>query len=394
MKVGNKVTAYKYNKNDELLRTDTLNTDTEEDSVVVYKYNKNGNQLATVNRYEIPSDRKDNTYVDIDVTLGDNRLNENVVNHYNALNQLTQTLTKNYKVSFTYDAEGLRTSKTVNGEKTVFVWDGNQLVMELSEGGKLQKRYIRGTDLVYADKGENTEKQYYVTDPHGNVVQLTDESGKVTKTYEYDSFGNEVKLDGKDDNPFRYCREYYDKEAEELYLRARYYQPAVGRFLTKDTYTGENDEPLSLHLYTYCGNDGVNSIDPSGHWGMLKIKNATTQKGKAPNVKYVFIHQNITMEAILLLNSKNNKSSTLTSSDLHSNIALSKKELNYILDGSILPDYLKQDQPYSGYKWKIKKKKKILGMNLAADADKFHGKNRYKLEKLKEDAIKKFKKSG
>ena len=67
--------------------------------------------------------------MDIDVTLGDNRLNENVVNHYNALNQLTQTLTKNYKVSFTYDAEGLRTSKTVNGEKTVFVWDGDQLVM-------------------------------------------------------------------------------------------------------------------------------------------------------------------------------------------------------------------------------------------------------------------------
>ncbi len=106
MTVGNKVTAYKYNKNDELLRTDTLNTDTEEDSVVIYKNDKNGNRLATVNRYEIPSDKKDSSYVDIDVTLGDNRLNENVVNHYNALNQLTQTLTKNYKVSFTYDAEG------------------------------------------------------------------------------------------------------------------------------------------------------------------------------------------------------------------------------------------------------------------------------------------------
>ncbi len=50
-------------------------------------------------------------YVDIDVTPGDNRLNENVVNHYNALNQLTQTLTKNYKVSYTYDAEGLRTRR-------------------------------------------------------------------------------------------------------------------------------------------------------------------------------------------------------------------------------------------------------------------------------------------
>jgi YD repeat-containing protein len=76
------------------------------------------------------------------VTSGDNRLNENVVNHYNALNQLTQTLTKNYKVSFTYDAEGSRTSKTVNGEKTFFVWDGDQLVMELSESGKVQKRHV------------------------------------------------------------------------------------------------------------------------------------------------------------------------------------------------------------------------------------------------------------
>ena len=265
MTVGNKVTAYKYNKNDELLRTDTLDTDTERDSVVLYKYDKNGNQLATVNRYEIPSDKKDSTYIDIDVTLGDNRLNENVVNHYNAENQLIQTLTKNYKVSFTYDAEGLRTSKTVNGKKTTFVWDGDQLVMELDASGKVQKRYIRGNDLIFADKGTGTEKQYYVTDPHGNVVQLTDESGAVIKTYEYDSFGNEVNPDSKDDNPFRFCGEYYDKETEEIYLRARYYQPKVGRFLTRDRYIGEEDEPESLHLYTYCKNDGVNYVDPTGY---------------------------------------------------------------------------------------------------------------------------------
>ena len=100
---------------------------------------------------------------------------------------------------------------------------------------------------------------------HGNVVQLLDESGNVTKTYEYDSFGNEVKPEKKDENPYRYCGEYYDKETEEVYLRARYYQPSVGRFITRDTYTGESDEPLSLHLYTYCENDGVNMVDPSGH---------------------------------------------------------------------------------------------------------------------------------
>lgn len=280
MTIGNKTTAYQYNKNDELLRTDTLHTDTEKNDVVIYKNDKNGNQLATVNRSEIPAEAKDTSYIDVDVTLGDNQLNDNVVNHYNALNQLTETLTKNYKVSFTYDAEGLRTGKTVNGEKTIYVWDGDQMVMELSKGGAVQKRYIRGNDLVYADKGENTEKTYYVTDMHGNVVQLLDESGNVTKTYEYDSFGNEVKPEKKDENPYRYCGEYYDKETEEVYLRARYYEPGVGRFITRDTYTGESDEPLSLHLYTYCENDGVNAWDPSGH----KIKLATKSKKKKKKI--------------------------------------------------------------------------------------------------------------
>lgn len=126
--------------------------------------------------------------------------------------------------------------------------------------------------LELLESGKVQQKQYYVTDPYGNVVQLTDEDGKVTRGYEYDTFGNEIDLDGKDDNPFRYCGEYLDKETGEIYLRARYYQPAVGRFLTRDTYTGEEEDMLSLHLYTYCKNDGVNAWDPSGHYiDTLKI---------------------------------------------------------------------------------------------------------------------------
>ena len=299
MTIGNKTTAYQYNKNDELLRTDTLHTDTEKNDVVIYKNDKNGNQLAAVNRSEIPAEAKDTSYIDVDVTLGDNQLNDNVVNHYNALNQLAETLTKNYKVSFTYDAEGLRTGKTVNGEKTVYVWDGDQVVMELSKGGAVQKRYIRGNDLVYADKGENTEKTYYVTDMHGNVVQLLDESGNVTKTYEYDSFGNEVKPEKKDENPYRYCGEYYDKETEEVYLRARYYESSVGRFITRDTYTGESDEPLSLHLYTYCENDGVNAWDPSGHY-KIKMKHINGMKWKKNWKGRKWTKKNISMMNALL----------------------------------------------------------------------------------------------
>ena len=355
MTIGNKTTAYQYNKNDELLRTDTLHTDTEKNDVVIYKNDKNGNQLATVNRSEIPAEAKDTSYIDVDVTLGDNQLNDNVVNHYNALNQLTETLTKNYKVSFTYDAEGLRTGKTVNGEKTVYVWDGDQVVMELSKGGTVQKRYIRGNDLVYADKGENTEKTYYVTDMHGNVVQLLDESGNVTKTYEYDSFGNEVKPEKKDENPYRYCGEYYDKETEEVYLRARYYEPGVGRFITRDTYTGESDEPLSLHLYTYCENDGVNAWDPSGHWGR--------KDGK-------YVHQEITKDAY------ENVKQSIKLQILHT-------DYEKILQGSIVPDYYKKKTIYL--------KDTICGIPLRYD-NMFHGKNAKKLKKLKKIGVKKLSK--
>ena len=353
MTIGNKTTAYRYNKNDELLRTDTLHTDTEKNDVVIYKNDKNGNQLAAVNRSEIPAEAKDTSYIDVDVTLGDNQLNDNVVNHYNALNQLTETLTKNYKVSFTYDAEGLRTGKTVNGEKTVYVWDGDQVVMELSKGGAVQKRYIRGNDLVYADKGENTEKTYYVTDMHGNVVQLLDESGNVTKTYEYDSFGNEVKPEKKDENPYRYCGEYYDKETEEVYLRARYYEPGVGRFITRDTYTGESDEPLSLHLYTYCENDGVNMVDPSGHWGK-------EPKGYGVDyVKYKYTHMNITEEALQKVQKERN-------------VRLSKRMKTYLLFGTILPDRK------AAQKGKIKiSGEKFTNLNM------YHGKNKEALKKLR-----------
>ena len=101
--------------------------------------------------------------------------------------------------------------------------------------------------------------------PHGGVVQLLNEAGKVIKSYHYDAFGNEEDIDKKDTNPYRYSGEYYDKETDTIYLRARYYDPDLGRFLTRDTYTGEEDDPLSLHLYTYCANDGVNNVDPSGH---------------------------------------------------------------------------------------------------------------------------------
>ncbi|WP_083878393.1 RHS repeat-associated core domain-containing protein [Acetivibrio cellulolyticus] len=100
---------------------------------------------------------------------------------------------------------------------------------------------------------------------HGDVEQLTDTSGGVIKGYDYDEFGNERNIDANDANPFRYCGEYYDKETGTIYLRARYYNPATGRFITEDSYWGEDIDPLSLNLYTYTENNPICYLDPSGH---------------------------------------------------------------------------------------------------------------------------------
>ena len=111
---------------------------------------------------------------------------------------------------------------------------------------------------------------YYIQNAHGDVVNLTDKDGKVTKSYRYDAFGVEKNIDENDTNAFRYCGEYYDKETATVYLRARYYNPSAGRFTQRDSFAGKNEDPLSLNKYTYCHNNPIRYVDPSGHsYGLI-----------------------------------------------------------------------------------------------------------------------------
>ncbi|TYQ14733.1 UNVERIFIED_CONTAM: RHS repeat-associated protein [Acetivibrio alkalicellulosi] len=78
---------------------------------------------------------------------------------------------------------------------------------------------------------------------------------------------NEMHENNRDTNPFRYCGEYFDEETGTIYLRARYYNPRVGRFISEDSFRGISNDALSLNLYTYVKNNPIRYIDPSGHWG-------------------------------------------------------------------------------------------------------------------------------
>ena len=164
----------------------------------------------------------------------------------------------------------MRYEKTVDGQTINHVWDGSkQIIADVIDNQFYEADcYIRGTNLVakYNYKnGDKSEYTYYTQNAHGDVVNLTDKDGKVTKKYTYDAFGVEKNIDENDTNAFRYCGEYYDTETGTIYLRARYYNPSTGRFISRDSYAGRRSDPLSLNLYTYCKNNPLRYVDPSGH---------------------------------------------------------------------------------------------------------------------------------
>jgi RHS repeat-associated protein len=106
---------------------------------------------------------------------------------------------------------------------------------------------------------------FYGYDGHGSVRQLTNTSGTVTDTYDYDAFGNPVNSTGSTPNNFMFAGEQYDPALGLYYNRARYLNTTTGRFWSMDTQQGNDREPLSLHKYLYSEGNPVDHMDPSGN---------------------------------------------------------------------------------------------------------------------------------
>jgi RHS repeat-associated protein len=92
----------------------------------------------------------------------------------------------------------------------------------------------------------------------------------VTDTYDYDAFGNKINSTGTTPNNYLYRGEQFDSDLGLYYLRARYYNPLTGRFMSQDPQDGYIDEPATLHKYLYAGGDSVNGIDPTGRANELE----------------------------------------------------------------------------------------------------------------------------
>ncbi len=242
-------TAYVYDKNNRLTK-ETV-TGGAAQLHTFYNYDANGNQISKLTN-AVADTASGSAALSLDAPQ-----TEAVLNTYDLLNRLkTAEINKNgarTTASYAYDGTGLRTSKTVNGVTTSFVLDGMNVVYETTSGSSTY--YSRGLGLISRKSGAATD--YYYTNSHGDVTKLVSSGGSVIVDYSYDAFGNQNSETG-DMNPFRYCGEYFDSESGSIYLRARYYDPGTGRFISED--------PIKdgLNWYVYVSNNPVNKWDPTG----------------------------------------------------------------------------------------------------------------------------------
>ena len=182
-------------------------------------------------------------------------------------------------MSFTYDDNGLRTSKTVNGITTEYYWNGNLLVAEQTPYSLTVYNYDATGRPIGMSYRENTYGQYqwdvywFDLNLQGDIVAVYNKTGVKLVSYSYDPWGkctvnysNGGASTSATKNNLRYRGYYLDSDLGLYYLQSRYYDPNTYRFINADCYLSTGQGILGYNMYAYCRNNPVNRTDKSGEF--------------------------------------------------------------------------------------------------------------------------------
>ena len=172
--------------------------------------------------------------------------------------------------TYTYNANGIRTAKTVNGVKHTYTLEGTKILREVWNGNTLVPLYDNEDSvcgILY-----NNVPYYFVKNLQGDVIAIADKDAQTVVKYSYDAWGvPTITQDSSTSqiatiNPFRYRGYYYDEEIGLYYLNSRYCDPCTGKFINSDEPVLIYDAytVLSYSLYAYCENSSVNGCDQNG----------------------------------------------------------------------------------------------------------------------------------
>ena len=177
--------------------------------------------------------------------------------------------TSDKSVQMSYDSNGMRTQKTVDGVKTNYYYDSNKNLIALVKDNDTLLFYY-DSDGSATSFSYNGTMYFYVKNLQGDVVRIIDLSGTEVASYVYDAWGNIKDTKGeptiREINPIRYRGYVYDTETGLYYLQSRYYDPLTGRFLNADVYDDtQSGTPLSTNMFAYCENNVVMNMDNKGY---------------------------------------------------------------------------------------------------------------------------------
>ena len=290
---GNRTISYEYDEEERITKvTDSV------DGITEYTYDALGQLLTekkdgeTVNEMTYDNYGNIKTKNGVEYTYGDENWKDLLTGvgaqsisydaQGNPISYLGHTLTwekgrqlKSFDdIQYTYNANGIRTSKTVDGIRHDYILDGAKIVRETWKIGDVVNAIVPLYDnedsvcgIIY-----NEVPYYFLKNQQGDIIAITDNTGKDVARYSYDAWGvctvtqDNSGCDIANINPFRYRGYYFDKEIGMYYLQSRYYDPTVGRFVNSDEAEFINICRVAngTSLFSYCANACVNDSDELG----------------------------------------------------------------------------------------------------------------------------------